>query len=86
MTWDVRGSDPIRVSGNEHHGSAFLAETAEVSQDFFQQFFSDRRNRLYKKGSEAAADSSNAEDALRSGLFWVEAASVRNALLERRHS
>ena len=48
--WDVRGSDPMRVPGNEHHGSTFLAETAEVSQGFFQQFFSDRRNRLYKKG------------------------------------
>jgi len=66
---DVRAIDPMRVSGHEHHGSTVLAETAEVSQDFFQQFFSDRRNHLYKKRSEAAADTSNAEDVLRSGLF-----------------
>jgi len=46
-----------------------LAETAEESQDFFQQFFSDRPNHLYKKRSEAAADASNAEEVLRSGLF-----------------
>jgi hypothetical protein len=59
----------MRVSGNEHHGSTVLVETAEESQDFFQQFFSDRRNRLYKNGSEAAADTSNAEEVLRSGLF-----------------
>jgi hypothetical protein len=44
--WDVRAVDPMRVSGKEHHGSTVLAETAEESQDFFQQFFSDRRNRL----------------------------------------
>jgi hypothetical protein len=67
--WDVRAIDPMRVSGKEHHGSTFLAETAEVSQDFFQQFSSDRRNYLYKKRSEAAADTSSAEDVLRSGLF-----------------
>jgi hypothetical protein len=67
--WDVRAVDPMRVSGEEHHGSTVLAETAEESQDFFQQFFSDRRNHLYKKRSEAAADTSNAEDVLRSGLF-----------------
>jgi hypothetical protein len=67
--WDVRAIDPMRISGNEHHGSTFLAETAEVSQDFFQQFFSDRRNRLHKKSSETAADTSNVEDVLRSGLL-----------------
>ena len=84
--WDVRGSDPMRVPGNEHHGSTFLAETAEVSQGFFQQFFSDRRNRLYKKGSEAAADTSNAEDVLRFRALLSRGSHVRNALLERRHS
>jgi len=63
----------LKLSGRfrvgRHVGSTVLAETAEESQDFFQQFFSDRRNHLYKKRSEAAADTSNAEDVLRSGLF-----------------
>jgi len=37
VRFDVKCSrkNPMRVSGNEHHGSTVLAETAEESQDFF---------------------------------------------------
>ena len=50
MRWDVREINPIRVSGEEHHGTTVLAETAEVrqqfSRNFFEKFLGDRLKRL----------------------------------------
>jgi hypothetical protein len=67
--YDVRRIDPMRVSGNEHHGSTLLAETAEVSQDFFYNFSAIDVTALTRRVRRLQPDTSNAEDVLRSGLF-----------------
>ena len=85
MIGDVRAIDPMRVSGNEHHGSTVVAATEEGSQYFFQQFFSDRRDRLYKKSSEAAADTSNVGGRPTIRALSIEAASIRKVVVEHKH-